>query len=132
MSAVTPYTHPPANVSPVGHLKDGSKHRLFHSGSESLIHNVTFIEERETSRAWSSLVHIWLQVRVGPWPIVTVDQMASVNTFNQRRVSAQRCPQTQSGRPVRPYSNRRPAVRFEQHFKASAYFPPVPPHPTTM
>lgn len=43
---------------------DPAEHRLFLSGSVSLIHNVTFKEERETGPACSSLVPVWLQVRV--------------------------------------------------------------------
>lgn len=90
--------------------------------------------------AWSSLVCVWLQVRAVPRPIVTLDQMASINTFNQSRVSAQRCSQTQTGSPARPYSNHRPAVTFppnvainQRHegdvLKHLHIFPSGPPHP---
>lgn len=88
------------------------EHRLFLSGTVSLIHNVTFKEERESGPAWFSLVSVWLQVRAGPRPIVTLDQMASINTYNQSRVSAQSCSQMQSGSPAQPYSNHRPSVTF--------------------
>lgn len=78
----------------------------------SLIHNVTFKGEQEAGLAWSSLVCVWLQVRVRPRPIVTLDQMASINTFNQSWVSAQRSSETQSGSPTRPYCNHSPTVTF--------------------
>lgn len=78
----------------------------------SLIHNVRFKEERKAGLACSSLVCVWLQVRVRASPIVTLDQMASINTFNQSRVSAQHRSQTRSGSLAQPYSNHRPTVAF--------------------
>lgn len=62
-----------------------------------MIWNVTFKGSGETKLACSSLLRVMLQVGVGDRPIVTLDQMASVNTFNQSRVAAQHPPQTQSG-----------------------------------
>lgn len=120
---------PATNHSPVDHLEESKKkkvrpnqHRLFLSGIARLIQSVTFEKEREPGPAWSSLVPLWLQFRVRTRPIVTLDQMASINTFNQGSlVSAQSCTQTQSGSPAQPYSNHRPAATLPPN--ATVTFP---------
>lgn len=60
---------------------DLAEYRRSLPGTVSLIHTVTFKKEREAGPAWSSLVPVWLQVRVRAGPIVTLDQMACINTF---------------------------------------------------
>lgn len=55
---------------------DPAERRLFLSGPLSLIHSVRFEEERASGSAWTSLEPVWLEVGVGPGPIVTRDPMA--------------------------------------------------------